>query len=183
MSDLKLYSMSDGYINYLQQHHSGVYLNKEAARTHTRKYLGTVLCINAHDYFIPLSSPKNSDYKYINGKRTIRKSIIPIMRITSNSQTGKIELLGTLRISHMIPAPASELTLYDLNSEPDQAYKALVLKEMNFIRKHHSKIISNAKLMYKQKLENDPSAGYVSAALDFVFLETKCKAFSEAPSG
>ena len=34
-----------------------------------------------------------------------------------------MELKGTLRISHMIPVPDSELELYDLNSEQDINYK------------------------------------------------------------
>ena len=85
------------------------------------------------------------------------------------------ELKGTLRISHMIPVPESELLLYDLDNEPDEDYKALVNAEAIFIRKNSDKIRSNVEIMYKQKLVNDQSAGYVKSALDFVKLEELCR--------
>ena len=85
-------------------------------RKHTRKYLGIVYTIKGYNYYIPLSSPKDSDYKLVNGKKVIRRSIIPIMRIVEKLSNGEFELKGTLRISHMIPVPYSELTLYDLDN-------------------------------------------------------------------
>ena len=50
----------------------------------------------------------------------------------------------------MIPVPASELELYDLD---------------------------NAKLLYKQKAMNDTTAGYVKSALDYYALEARCDLF------
>lgn len=97
-------------------------------------------------YYIPLSSPKNTDYQMINGKRQIRKSIVPIIRITSTSDSGELELKGTLKLSNMIPVPSSELTLYDLESESDKFYKTLIHKELLFIRKNKDKIIQYAKV-------------------------------------
>lgn len=35
-------------------------------------------------------------------------------------------------------------------------------------------IRKNAHLIYKQKMENDPSAGYVKSALDYKLLEKLC---------
>ena len=71
----------------------------------------------------------------------------------------------------MIPVPESELTLYDLDNEPDEDYKSLVKAEAIFIRKNSEKIKENASLLYKQKSENDQTAGYVKAALDYKRLE------------
>ena len=62
MEDLLLYSVSDFYITYLRKSVSGVYDNKDGARSHTRKYLGVVLKIDHYNYYIPLSSPKSSDF-------------------------------------------------------------------------------------------------------------------------
>ncbi len=93
------------------------------------------------------------------------------------NKNGEKELKGTLRISHMIPAPISELELYDLENEADSTYKDLVQNEMIFIRKHREKIISNAKVMYNQKVSNDITAGYVKSALDFQALEGLCTAY------
>ena len=96
----------------------------------------------------------------------IKKSIVPIMRVVVKNTKGERELKATLRLSHMIPGPASELELYDLDNEPDAAYKDLVQNEMIFIRKNQDKISANAQLIYKQKLENDTSAKYVMSALE-----------------
>jgi hypothetical protein len=52
-----------------------------------------------------------------NGVQKIRGSIIPIIRITSQSSSGELELKGTLKLSNMIPVPASELTLYDVEHD------------------------------------------------------------------
>ena len=101
--------------------------------------------------YIPLSSPKNTDYQIENGVRKIRGSIIPIIRITSKSSSGDLELKGTLKLSNMIPVPASELTLYDIEHESDLFYKSLINKEMLFIRKNKNKIIQNAKFFTNRK--------------------------------
>lgn len=79
----------------------------------------------------------------------------------------------------MIPIPASELELYDLNKEPDATYKDLVQNEIIFIRKNQDKISANAQLIYKQKIENDTSAKYVMSALDYKALEEMCDRFEE----
>lgn len=51
------------------------------------------------NYYIPMSSPKKSNYK----ENEIRKSIVPIVRIISNEEKDNIPVLkGTLRISNMI---------------------------------------------------------------------------------
>ena len=47
-----------------------------------------------------------------------------------------MELKGTLQIGTMIPVPDTEIELYDVENEPDQAYKDLVNEEIIYIRKH-----------------------------------------------
>ena len=59
---MKLYAVTDEYINYLRQFDNKVYDNKEDKRKVMRKYLGIVLTINEMNYYIPMSSPKKSDY-------------------------------------------------------------------------------------------------------------------------
>ena len=78
----------------------------------------------------------------------------------------------------MIPVPETELELYDIDSETDLSYRDLVQDEIIFIRKHKNKIANNAKVLYKQKLSGDTSAGYVKAALNYKELEKLCKEFS-----
>ncbi len=177
MEEFKLYSVSDDYVEWLRKDFPNVYSNKMNSRTHTRKYLGVVLQIGQYHYYVPMSSPKDSDFQIAGPDKVIKKSIIPIIRIVVKNKNGEKELKGTLRISHMIPAPISELELYDLENEADSTYKDLVQNEMIFIRKHREKIISNAKVMYNQKVSNDITAGYVKSALDFQALEGLCTAY------
>lgn len=60
---MKIYSVSDRYIEYLRKEEPNVYSNKINARTHTRKYIGVVIQMNHYNYYIPMSSPKDSDYQ------------------------------------------------------------------------------------------------------------------------
>ena len=85
---MKLYSITDNYINYLRKYENRVYDNKEDIRKVTRKYLGIVLKINDFNYYIPMSSPKKSDYK----DNEIRKSIVPIVRMISQEEVDRILL-------------------------------------------------------------------------------------------
>ena len=177
MEEFKVYSVSDAYISYLREHEPNVYSNKEDNRTHTRKYIGIVMDMNGFNYYIPMSSPKESDYQIAGDGKVIKKSIVPIMRITEKCNGAK-ELKGTLRISHMIPVPEAELVLYDLDHEEDLDYKALVSAEIIFIRKNADKIRDNAELLYKQKMNNDETAGYVKSALNYIKLEKLCRQYS-----
>ncbi|MBQ6996284.1 MAG: type III toxin-antitoxin system ToxN/AbiQ family toxin [Lachnospiraceae bacterium] len=177
MEQFKLYSVSDEYVEWLREQYPNVYSNKINARTHTRKYLGVVMQIGEYKYYIPLSSPKDSDYQIAGESKVIKKSIVPIIRIVVKNASGEKELKGTLRISHMIPVPETELKLYDLENETDSTYKDLIQNEMIFIRKNREKIIANANLLYKQKAANDLTAGYVKSALDYQKLEKLCKQY------
>ena len=179
MTELKIYSVSDKYIDYLRQFEPNAYSNKEDTRIHTRKYVGIVIKINYYNYYVPLSSPKDSDYQVAGKDKVIKKSIVPIYRIVVKNNKGKNELKGTLRISHMIPVPDSELELYDYENEQDQKYKDLVQNEIIAIRKNSEKIIGNANLLYKQKIANDTTAGYVAAALDYKKLEDLCDKYNK----
>ena len=179
MEQFKLYSVSDEYVEWLRKDFPNVYSNKINSRTHTRKYLGVVLQIGRYNYYVPMSSPEDSDYQIAGATKVIKKSIVPIIRIVVKNSAGEKELKGTVRISHMIPVPESELELYDLENESDDTYKDLVQNEMIFIRKSREKIASNAKLLYKQKAANDTTAGYVKSALDYQALEGLCDLFKE----
>ena len=179
MEQFKLYSVSDEYVEWLRKDFPNVYSNKINSRTHTRKYLGVVLQVGKYNYYVPMSSPKDSDYQIAGSNKVIKKSIVPIIRIVVKNSAGEKELKGTLRVSHMIPVPESELELYDLENESDDTYKDLVQNEMIFIRKNRERIESNAKLLYKQKVANDTTAGYVKSALDYQELEVLCDMFEK----
>ena len=170
---MHLYSISDEYINFLRKKFPRVYSNKENIRVHNRKYLGVVIQIDSHKYYISLSSPKEKhDYIFVDGKRTIRKDSLIVMRITTGSFDNKV-LKGTLQIGTMIPVPDSEIQLYDVKNEPDQAYKDLVNEEIIYIRKHEKAIIKNAKVLYSKRKSGETNR-VVQSCLDFQALEVEC---------
>lgn len=185
---LKIYSVSDKYISYLRQDEIlyNVLDNKEDTRIHTRKYLGVALVKNGFNYFIPFSSPKNKDY-FIDkdGKRKIRKSVIPIIRMTTlDTVTGEMELKGTLRLSNMIPVPDSELIPYVFSGETDENYKMIVLKEYDFIKSNEGLIRKYASIIYNQKTKfniyypnPNKAPDYLNNTVDFLYAEFKCLAY------
>ena len=137
---LNLYSISDKYIKYLRKFEDKIYDNKEEIRVRTRKYLGIVLTINNCNYYIPMSSPKKSDYIDYE-KRIIRKDTKTIIRIDNGNR-----LYGTLRISNMIPVPITELEPYMIETEQDRKYKEVILGELRYINNNVEKITKNAKI-------------------------------------
>lgn len=170
---MQLYSVSDEYINYLKSKFPRVYSNKEDTRVHTRKYLGVVIEIGVHKYYIPLSSPKEKhDYIIVDGKKTIRKDSLIVMRIVSGTGENK-ELKGTLQIGTMIPVPDAAIELYDVDNEPDRAYKDLVNEEIIYIRKHEKTIIKCAKVLYSKRKSGEENR-VVQNCLDFMSIEAEC---------
>ena len=175
---MQLYNISDEYINFLRKKFPRVYSNKENTRVHARKYLGVVIEIESHKYYIPLSSPKTKhDYVFIDGKKTIRKDSLIVMRIVSGTGENK-QLKGTLQIGTMIPVPDKAIELYDVNNETDQAYKALVAEEIIYIRKNEKKIIKNARVLYSKRKSGEKNR-VVQKCLDFMGLEVECDKWME----
>ena len=94
------------------------------------------------------------------------------MRIVSGRGDG-MELKGTLQIGTMIPVQDTEIELYDVENEPDQAYKDLVNEEIIYIRKHEKAIAKNAKVLYSKRKAKDENR-VVQNCLDFIALEAEC---------
>lgn len=111
-----------------------------------------------------------TDYK----DNKIRKSIVPIIRITSTQEVNKkMVLKGTLRLSNMIPVPESELILYEPKLEKNNNYKILVEKELEFINKNKVMIKKFANIIYNQKV-NNYDVSYIKNVVNFKLLEKKC---------
>lgn len=170
-----IYYISNEYLEYLRKFDKRIYENKGDEKNKIRKYLGIVLKIGIYDYYIPLSSPKDTDY--LDEKRTkVRKSIIPIIRITQNNNPNR--LYGTLRVSNMIPVPITEIQQYKIEEEKDINYKNLILAEIRYIKKNENMIRKNAQILYRQK-EKKMEISYVKNTLEFKLLEEKCKEYKK----
>ena len=142
-----------------------------------RIFLTCTLIKKTEEHTIQMSSPKETDYQVAGDKKVIKKSIVPIMRMVIKNSKGEKELKGTLRFSHMIPVPETEVERYDVDKENDQKYKDLVQNEIIYIRKNQEKIRKNASIIYKQKTERTENVGYLDSVLDYKKKEEKCKEF------
>ena len=165
---LNLYSVNDRYIEYLRKFDKRIYDSKEEKRTYDRKYVGVVLSVNNFNYYIPMASPKKTDYIDIN-KKIIRHDTKTIIRMHDNKR-----LYGTLRISNMVPVPITELEPYIVEEEKDLKYREVILGEIRYINRNSNTIIKNAKLVYSQK-KNNLDIEYIKNTVEFSVLEEKCR--------
>ena len=186
---LKLYSIDTNYVDFLRrdQRLLNVFDNKDTDNSHGRKYLGILLSVEGHDFYAPLSSPKDTDY-LDQQHRLIRKSILPIIRITKKNASGERELLGTIKLSNMIRVPNGVSIAYDISFAPDLNYRNLVWKEYSFIVANEKMILSSARALYRQKIgENDfekrgeKKPGYLKSTVDFSYALERCLAYLPLP--
>lgn len=184
--DLKFYTIDKHYIEFLRSYPklSNVFDNKENTSSFSRKYLGIVLSINEYKYYVPLASPKTSDYIVYDSNKSIKKSIISIIRIIVANTKGDLELKGTLKLSNMIPVPDNMLTYYNFATETDTNYKILIEKEYEFIKKNRKLILKNASILYNQKTKENElystkakKPGYLKTVVDFKYAEEVYKEF------
>ena len=72
----RLCTIDTKYIEFLRSDRKlyNVFENKDDANF-IRKYIGIVFNIGQYHYYAPLSSPKRTDYKVVNGKQGIRRFI------------------------------------------------------------------------------------------------------------
>ena len=169
---LKLYTVDDAYIQDLQNNlDEHVFSNIDPKYVHSRKYLGVLLQINGLSYYAPFSSPKESDYMLLNGNKVIRNSIIPIIRMTETDENGNRYLLGTIKLSNMIPVPDDKVRIYDLDNEADKEYKDLVLKEKRFINRNEEMIVAYAERLYREKNDGKVQKGYLANTFEFIKFE------------
>jgi len=149
---MKLVEISDKYIEYMKMFFKKNILdNKLNQRKHSRKYLGIVLKINNYNYFAPLSSPKESDFKD-NGD--IKKSNLIIIRMVKSTKFCN-ELLGTIKLNNMLPVPSNQIIDYSLEKELDENYKNLIIDELEWIQKNTTYIKKTAKTLYFIKKNED----------------------------
>ena len=176
----RLCTIDTKYIEFLRSDRKlyNVFENKDDVNF-IRKYIGIVFNIGQYHYYAPLSSPKRTDYKVVNGKQIIRNDIIPIIRIVVQ-ENEEMRLKGTVKLSNMIPVPEKAIFDYDIEREENEQYKALIEKEYAVLKQKERKILKNAELLYRQKTKEDilysgenanKKPGYLSATINFKYAE------------
>ncbi|MCM1557671.1 MAG: type III toxin-antitoxin system ToxN/AbiQ family toxin [Anaeroplasma bactoclasticum] len=183
-NSLKLYYVTDEYINFLREDPiltPTVLDSHQEHRNSNRPYVGISLVLNDSNYFIPLSSPKlNNDYFYQNNEYIYRRSNLTIKRLLDASREGQ-KIVGKLLINNMIPVPTTELAEIDFDKLP-QTEVDLLNKEVDLLRRIADDIQNSCHIVYQNKInENDesywrasPRPAYLNATVDFLVAEQKC---------
>lgn len=78
----------------------------------------------------------------------------------------------------MFPIPIKAVSVRNIKSEPDRAYRSLLSQELRYCIKNQEKIQQLAKRTYKRVLLGK-NQGLVANSCDFVFLEKKCSEWTQ----
>ena len=162
MQKLKLYFISEDYIDYLRQFDYRVFKNKNKKRP----YIGVVYEYNEFKYFAPLASPKPK-HKLISSKAW------DIFKIKEGE-------LGVINLNNMIPTPAQCLKPA-LSTITDPKYKTLLENQISFLNIKANK----EELLYRvNRFQIFYKEGYLSKKVlertcDFKLLEEKCLAYNK----
>lgn len=152
MGTLKIYRVQDGYVEYLQKYDYRVQYNKRERRP----YVGVVLTVGDHDYFVPMESPKPNHANL--------KNNIHILKIAD----GKYGLLG---FNNMIPAKQHYLIEFDIDKEPDRKYRELMKNQLKWCNDHKDTIRERAHKTYEAvTVKKNPF--FMKVCCDFKLLET-----------
>ena len=158
MENIKLYEISEKYINYLLPYAPHLFHNSKENQKNKRKYIGVILRINEINYFAPLSSYKE--------KHKQMKEALDFI---------KIKKYAVINLNNMFPAPINECKYVDINNERNIHYKALLRSEYRFIKSIQEKVRKNAALVYNHKLKNGNSTALAKRCNDFLKLEDAYK--------
>lgn len=158
---MKLYNVTDSYIDFLKDFDSKVPDNKNEKRP----FVGIVLRINDCNFFAPLSSPKPKHRR---------------MRNTADFHKINGGIHGAINFNNMIPISQSELILIDIDNISDRYYKNLLNSQIRFINSEQDTLKLKAKRLYELvKKDNSSLSGYQVAIKDrcvnFSLLQEKSK--------
>ena len=156
MSSIKLAYIDTTYINYLRQFENKVMYNKGQKRP----YIGIIFKVREHDYFAPLSSPKEKFQKMKNSEH--------FMRIAG----GK---LGAINFNNMIPAKPGCVNPIHVSQIDDWKYKLLLINQIKFFNEFETEIINRATKLYKNYKSNKLRPEVKKVCCNFVLLEKVAK--------
>ncbi|MDD6419060.1 MAG: type III toxin-antitoxin system ToxN/AbiQ family toxin [Clostridium sp.] len=152
---LKLYYISNDYIDYLRKFDDKVRFNKN----HSRPYVGIVYTYNNNNYFAPLSSPKPKYQK-------MKKTAIDIWLIDE----GNLEVIN---FNNMIPCPIEELTEL-LPTVKEEKYKKLLENQISSINKDRELLLKKITRFHQQYNKKTLYENVLLRCCNFRLLEIKC---------
>lgn len=155
-----LYTISNSYINYLQQFDTKISLHNS---TQGSVYVGAVLEIsNDVSYFVPLTS--YSKKKEVKMKQ--RNQLVLSLHELGNRDNK----LGYMLFNNMIPVPKTELQLIDLSDQSIPKNRMMKLQQ-TYMRSILSGIENKSAVVYRKQIDGDPY--FRNWCCDFKLLEEK----------
>lgn len=154
METLKIYRVSDQYVQYLHQCDNRVQHNKGQHRP----YVGVVLYMGAYRYFVPMESPKPNHANIKNGYH--------IMKLDD----GRLGLLG---FNNMLPVPDSALIAFNIDNEPNKKYAELLRRQATYINRKKADVLNHASQTYFRTV-TQKNKFLLRICCDFKKLELAC---------
>lgn len=158
MERLRIYKIQDKYVRYLNSKDNKVQYNKGAKRP----YVGVVFAFAGYQYFVPMESPKPNHVNIKPGKHILKLD------------GGKYGMLG---FNNMIPVHKDALIEYDINSEKDLKYKALLQRQATICNRMKADILNHAQMTYFAVIKEE-NKFLMSISCDFKTLEQACKKYN-----
>lgn len=189
---LEIFEVTQSYVDYLRKFEPKKVLSNSGDKG-TRKFIGIIVKKGKYNYVVPFSSPKyQKDYiidgysgsklpsdfsfgTYCDKIILLKDTTEPVVYMYNRTVHG-IDFYGKIQCNNMIPVPDSELIKVDVNAEPNKAYKVLMQKQINYVRKNEDTLLKkHINPVYNNRIHNRMSIGYIRLATpDFSLLEQKC---------
>lgn len=131
METLRIYRIEEKYVHYLKSRDDKVQDNKGRRRP----YVGVVLIVGSHRYFVPMESPKPNHVNIKPGRHILKL------------EDGKLGLLG---FNNMIPVPDCALIDFNIDDEADPKYADLLRRQVRFINNNKANVLGHASSTYFQ---------------------------------
>lgn len=159
---MKFYTVSDTYITHLKAIDDRVPDNYKA----TRPYVGVVMEINGHQYLAPLTSYKPKQDR-------LNASTPSLFKL--HEKGDEQNKLGMIQINNMLPVTEAELTLLNMDAQPEK-YKRMLNLQLAFIKANQEKIKEKAEKFYELVVVRKHTF-FSAISCDFMALEAGCAAF------
>ncbi len=157
MEKLRIYKVSDHYIRFLRSRDTKVQYNKG----NRRPYVGVVLEVGGYRYFVPMESPKPNHKNIKPGKH-----ILPLGG----------GAYGQLGFNNMVPVHKDALIEFDIDAEPDEAYRDLLKRQAAICNRMKADILDHAYRTYFDVV-NQKNKFLMGISCDFRALEAACKIY------
>ena len=159
--NLGLYNIDINYLRYLNSIEPEVQFSEE--KDYGQKpFLGIVIFIDNHSYFIPLTSGKykHSKWKnvgpahYLIYEQVKKSELRPKDIYKSISDSDALKIFAALDIKKMIPVKTNLYSGIEFASLGDRKYADLLEKEYRFCQKIQNGILAKATQIYSEQKES-----------------------------